>query len=355
MIGVVIRDLPYLKLLHPICEQFKERNVPYIIYHWDASRGLKEYNRASLSNLNKSSPDVIRSAKKVKPFSNDKQLLQQLAHDNITKMVSVEVWLWAKGHVKWLKERGIKTYSVLYLSDALWQSNPKCITDIDRTYYTTKHIMDLHHKFLGLKDTNGVYLGSPLFDPLQNKPSDGDSILVMLPNGCDAVQVGKFFGSEKRFAKMMDKLASSGNLIFKARRKQWLPKKYASEVIFDGDVMYPPVMADLLKRCNTSVIFYSSGIYECVYGGTRVLNITTPLRWSWDKKKLLEYFSGAPNTLHQFDGVVDTVSQDDFLGDWKFKPQKVDADRRRAWVDRFVGSDPADGAYLIANDIIKSL
>ncbi len=33
-IGVVIRDLPYLKLLHPICEQFKKHNVPYIIYHW---------------------------------------------------------------------------------------------------------------------------------------------------------------------------------------------------------------------------------------------------------------------------------------------------------------------------------
>lgn len=354
MIGVVIRDLPYLKLLHPICERFKERNVPFIIYHWDAHRGMKEYNRASLVNLNKSSPGVVKAAKKVKAFANDNQLLQQLAHDRITKMVSVEIWLWAKGHIKWLKEHKVKTYSVLYLSDALWLGNPKCITDIDKTYYTAQHIMDMHHEFLNLKNTGGTFLGSPLFDPIENKPSDGDNILVMLPNGISPPEAGKFFGSAERFTSILDKLAQSGNLIFKARRKQWLPEKYAKEVIFDGDIIYPPVMSELLKKCNTTVMFCSSGIYECVYGGTRVLNIMIPLKkWPRDQAKMAKYFSTEPGNLYQFDGVTETINQDVFLGDWKFKPKQVDAQKRKAWVEKFIGSDPADGAIKIADDIMK--
>ena len=354
MIGVVIRDLPYLKLLHPICEQFRKHNVPYNIYHWDFHRGLKEYNRASLSNLNKSSPTVVKNAQKVKAFSNDKQLLKHLEHDRITKMVSVEIWLWARKYIKWFKEHNIKTYSVLYLSDALWLSNPKCVTDIDRTYYTTKHIMDLHHEFLNLKNTNGVFLGSPLFDPIQNKPSDGDNILVMLPSGISPPEIGKFFGSAARFTSMMDKLALSGNLIFKARRKQWLPEKYAKEVIFDGDVIYPSIMANLLKKCNSAIMFCSSSVYECVYGGARVLNIMIPLkRWPRDQKKMAKYFSTEADSLYQFGGVTETISQDMFLGDWEFEPKQVEVAKHKEWVKKFIGSNLADAAERIAVDIIK--
>lgn len=360
MIGVVIREVTYLKVLQPIMDELHNAGASYILYHFDAHRGDKEYNRASLVNIRKSSISIVQNATKVKAFSSDKQLQKQLVHDNITKLVSIEIWLWAKSYIKFLKQNNIKTYSILYLTDSLWQSDPTCVTSMDRVYYSTTHLMKAHHEIAGVKfDHNrDRCLGLPVFDGLMNKPSEGKNILVLLPNQRHE-HVTTAFGSENNFFAIIEKLCSDKqyNFIFKTRKKQWLPeqiKQYASDIVEDGDKMHPPIMRQLLANSYTTVMFYSSGIYECVYGGNYVLNITLPLkRWGWNKEHMKKYFSTEEHNVYQLKGVVDSVSQKTILKDWKFKPQHIDPVARNYWVEKFIGSQGLNSSKLIVKDILS--
>src|SRR5574337_1689748 len=142
VVGVVVREITYLKVLQPIMDEFIKLNVPYILYHFDAPRGLKEYNRASLINIKKSSNTIIEKASRVRAFSNDNVLLNQMLGDKITKLVSIEIYLWAKDYIHLLKQAKIKLYSLLYLSDSLWNGDQKCITSMDRIYYTTSYLKE---------------------------------------------------------------------------------------------------------------------------------------------------------------------------------------------------------------------
>ena len=353
MIAIVIRECSYLKALAPIIHHLHECGVEYVLYHFDAPRGDKEYNRATLPKLNKAFPEVSKHVNKVRAFANDKALLQMLGQDKITKLVSLEIWLWAKGYVKQLKQLNIKTYSISYLSDSLWQP-AACVNTMDRVYYSSKYLMEIHHKFAGVKYSPvRDKLMSPIFDPLQNKPSEGKNILVLLPN-LKKEHVKGAFGNENRFIKIIEKLSQTGKLIFKTRKKQWMPneiKQYAKEIIDDGDVMYPPVISGLLERCYCSVMFYSSGVYECIYSGNYVYNIALPIkRWPWDKRKMEQYFSTVSPSVYQFPGVVESISQDTLLGDWKFEPKHIDTEARNKWVGEYIGE--IGGAKQIILDIM---
>lgn len=362
MIGVVVRELTYLKILQPIMDELHNVGVPYALYLFDAPRGDKEYNRASLNNVRKSSEAIIKNANQVKAFSSDKQLQQQLVQDKITKLVSIEIWLWAKSYIKFLKDHNIKTYSLLYLSDSLWQPNPECVTTMDKVYYSTNYLMRAHHDFAGI--TNNAKrdrcVGSPIFDGILNKPSDGKDILVLLPN-LRGEHVNLAFGSVSNFLSIMDKLCADKqyNYIFKTRTKQWLPeqiKKYAAEIISDGDKMYPPIIQSLLNRSFCTVMFYSSGVYECVYGGNYVLNIPLNLkRWGWDKSKMKEYFSTEEHSLYQVKGVVESVSQETVLKpEWAFQPKHIDPVARDYWVNKFIGNNSINSSRIIVKDILSS-
>lgn len=359
MIGIVVRECTFLKVLQPIMQEFTRQGVPYFLYHFDAPRGYKEYNRATLSKLKMSSAMSVKAAKKVVAFSNDGQLLSQLIKDKVTKLVSLEIWLWAKTYIQKLKKNNIKTYSISYLADSIWQKDPACITSMDRVYYATDHLMKAHHDFAGITfdRTRDQCIGSPIFDPIINKPSSGKDILVLLPN-MRKEHVPVSFGSAENFIKIIEKLSKGGNLIFKTRKKQWMPseiKKYAKEIIDDGNKMYPPVISGLLKQCYMTVIFYSSGVFECVFGGNYVLNIPLPLkRWGWDSDKMKRYLSNKEGNLYQFNGVVDSVSQKTILlDDWKFEPKKINPMYRRWWIEKFIGLSSLDGAKAIAMDIIR--
>jgi len=78
-------------------------------------------------------------------------LNKQLLHDGIKKLVSLEIYLWAKSYIGFLKSNNIKTYSILYLSDSLWVNDKRMVESIDRTYYTTEYLMNTHHEFVGVK------------------------------------------------------------------------------------------------------------------------------------------------------------------------------------------------------------
>jgi hypothetical protein len=222
--------------------------------------------------------------------------------------------------------------------------------------------MNIHHEFAGIKPNHyrDQCLGSPIFDPIQNIFSvERKYILVLLPN-LRSEHVPASFGSSVNFTKIIEKLSKCGNLIFKTRKKQWLPKEikqYAEEIVEDGNKMYPPVLVSLLKRCHTTIMFYSSGVYEAVYGGNYVLNIKLPLRrWGWEKSKLKQYFESDGHGLYNFDGVVESVDQETILnGDWEFKPKRIDSMHRRWWIEKFIGSGSCSGAKLITLDIIRDM
>lgn len=385
MIGIVVRDLPYLKLLHPICEQFIEMKVPYIIYHMDCYRGEKQYNNASLSNIQRSSEGAVSGAKKVKKFSTDTQLLKQLAHDRVKKLVSVEIWLWAKGYINKLKTMGIKTYSLNYLTDSLWQPAAS-ITTIDRIYYGSEHIMRKHLEFTKTKynPLRDIYhFGSPIFDPIAPQKEAKD-VLILLPN-LRKEHVKKAFGSADGFVKIIAKLhtdlSSHGSLILKTRKKQWYDKRidrYAKEIYDDGDIMYPQKSVDLFRRCHTTVMFFSSGIFEAVYAGNYVVNIAMPLgRWDWDKERLYNYFhsnhrllgDGDYRNMYDFYGATRHFEQADVLNGAVGKHISENAGmigwqdelsrERENWIRHFIGKHYSDGnitndsAARIAKDVVN--
>jgi hypothetical protein len=180
----------------------------------------------------------------------------------------------------------------------------------------------------------------------------------MAPN-LRANHVKGAFGTAANYTKIVKKITDCGkDVVFKIRKKQWFPadiKKYVKEIVEDGTTMYPPITSDLFRRCGMTVMLGSSGIYECVYGGQFVLNIDFATEWiPRDKKKLREYFSTKEGNPYQFKDVVETIPQSTVLADsWKFVPRKVDPARRKEWINKYIGIDPADGAKAIAMDIIN--
>jgi hypothetical protein len=165
------------------------------------------------------------------------------------------------------------------------------------------------------------------------------------------------FGSKDNFVKIIEHLSKNAKLIYKTRKKQWLPKEilpFATEVITDSDKMYPSIVANIFRKTHTTVMFYSSGIYEAVYAGNYVVNIPISLnRWSWDTNKMKNYFSNETGHLYNFGGVVESVEQSKILsGEWKLI-NKLDPVLRKAWIEKFIGSVPINSARVIATDIIR--
>lgn len=353
-IAVVIRECTYLKVLAPIMHALHKHGQDYILYHWDAPRYDKEYNRASFDKINAANKDSVQNAKKVKAFSNDQQLLKQFKHDKISKLVSLEIWLWAKSYIKKLKSLNIKLFSVLYLTDSLWQKDPSAVNAIDHIYYSTKFLMETYHKFAELKydKKRDHCLGSSIFDDL-TQTTNGKNILLLLPN-LRKEHVELSFGTHNNFIRIIEKLAGSGvPIICKSRKKQWVPNEilqYVVDIVDDGDVMYPSVISKLLRESFCSVMFHSSGIYECVYSGNYVVNIKLPLqRWSWDKNKMTEYFNGG---LYNFQGVVESLDQKEILDSkWNFNPSRINPKAQQKWIESYIGINY--GSDQIASHIIE--
>lgn len=319
----------------------------FILYNMDSPKGDKEYNRPTKVRVEKSFGHLIN----LSPFSTDQQLLQLLKKDRITKMISLEIGLWGKKYVSFFKSNDIKTYSISYLSDCIWQGRGM-IEGFDRVYYTTPYLMRIQHKFHGIQfdPRRDKCFGSPLFDQLDSVENDkAESTLILLPNQCDKTS----FGGNERFCRI---IASFGdNLIFKSRKKQWMPeeaKRLAREIVYDGEFMWPSAISTLYPRTKTTVLFYSSGIYEAVYGKQRVVNIKFPLK-SWYKQRgqarLDEYFGGG---LYAWPGVVESIEQEDVLAG-KIKSDRIDLSQRKKWIDKFMGSNNGKSYELIAQDILK--
>lgn len=353
MIGVDLRELTYLKTFDPICKYFIEHNVPYNVYYYDVGRGPKEYNRASPKNINLSSPHVIANAKVARKYSSNAELFNHFRKDGVKKFVGLELFMSYSDILENLRACGIKTYSVLYLSDSMWTMKSAAYNSIDRIYFTSKFLMDKALEYSGSKynKSKHLFLGSPLFDQLKDI-KEQDSLLVMLPNISQA-DVHSGFGSANNFITIMKNLGANNELIYKTRTKQWLPneiKPLAKEIIVDGSKMYPSAIVDAFNKCNKIVMFGSSGIYEAVATGKSVINIPIPVsRWRWDQNKLRNYF--IDSKLYNYSGAVLNLEQADILkgpvdfGEFTKKDNK-------AWIEKFIGKFDTNGANNIAKSII---
>ncbi len=346
-IAIIVRDLPYLKLLMPIMAELVNHKTPFILLYSTASKGTKEYNVPTLARLK--TAGVNKYTQNLHPFQDDQQLKKQLLSHGIKKVISVEIGLWAKTYMDFFTKNSIKTYSVSYLTDSMWQPD-STTRPLHRIYHTADYIMRTHTTPTHPKDQ---MLGSPLFDGLMNKPSEGEDVLVLLPN-LQADQVNKAFGSTKNFISIIEHLhAQNPRLIFKTRKKQFMPpeiKSYAKKIVAD-DREYPTMFSTLLPTTKTTVMFYSSGIYEAIYGGQYVINIKWPLGvWGWDTRMMTKYFGA----VYDMEGAAESINQSDVLAGKPLNFQHIDPLARQQWVDRFIGSCPLNSARAIVVDILDS-
>lgn len=352
MIGVVIREINFLKVLTPIIRELHSAGKPYILYHMVSPRPGKEYAVPTKDRLVNFAPDIVKNAHKVIEFKNDNHLLKKVIKDKVLKFISLEVWLCFKPILSGLKKNNIKLYSVQYLTDSILQPS-EAITSMDRVYYISEHIMKMQLEFSGTKfnPKRDRCLGTPSFSSLRENKGGGD-ILVLTPN-IRVEHIGSTFGNKDRFLKIFSKLADGGDLIFKTRRKQWLPqevKKYAKTIVDDSKQIYPPATTELFEKCYMTVMFNSTGIYEAVCANNRVLNINLRslsfLGWKEPKKTI--FFES-----YNFDGVSESINQNPILRDgWKFVPKKIDKERRKIWMQKFIGKTIENSERLIAEDII---
>ncbi|KKK68243.1 hypothetical protein LCGC14_2946030, partial [marine sediment metagenome] len=181
------------------------------------------------------------------------------------------------------------------------------------------------------------------------------NILVMLPNIRED-HVKRFFKRPDRFMKIIDGLEKKGNLIFKTRKKQWLPaelkKRFPKDIIFDSDCMYPSSIVNALSKCHTVALFYSSSVYEGIMANKYIINIEIPLVYrNFNVRTLKEYYSKKSGSLYSFSGVVETVSQDDIIGG-NFSVQSLNSTRLSEWKNKFMGNCGFNSVELIAKDIL---
>ena len=352
MIGIVIREISFLKVLTPIARELHNSGAKYILYYMNKLLPGKGYATPTKDRLVSLVPELIHNSHKAVPFNSEKQLLNSLVQDKISKFVSLEVWLCFRSILKDLKKNNIKLYNIQYLTDSILQPSA-AITAMDRVYYTSEHIMKMQQKFSGTKfdPKRDRCLGTPLFSSVRKNNGSGD-ILVLTPN-IRVEHVGSTFGSKDNLIKIFSKLAAGGDLIFKTRKKQWLPqelKKYAKTIVDDSKQIYPPATVELFEKCYMTVLFCSTGVYEAVLANNRVLNIELNslsfLGWKEPKKSIFY-------EPHNFDGVTETIKQHTILGDdWKFEPKKIDQDKRKIWINKYIGKTIANSDKLIAEDIL---
>ena len=344
MIGFVVRELTYLKVLQPLIQEAVKCDCEYIVYYMDCPHGAKEYNRPTAANMSSTFDGL---PVKLAPFSTDAELKCLLVKDRIDRLVSVEVGLFGHEFVGFLRSNGILVCSIAYLTDTLWQ--PSSMFDgLDRFYYTSKYLMELHHRFSGAKydPARDRCLGSPLFDGLTKLDNTSASkTLVLLPSVYES-DLEAYFGTKERFLQMMRALGS--DLLLKTRKKHWAPHELGQPIVFDDDTkVYPPITTRLFTQSHTTVLFLSGGVYEAVCANQYVVNIKIPTNyWPWNQQNMLEYFSGS---AYNYESVVKSIEQEAVSSEHCV----LDQTARKEWLAKHTDNVDSNSSALILEDILK--
>jgi hypothetical protein len=347
VLAIVIKDLPYLKLLQPVINELTDKKYPFVLICLDSYKSEKEYNRPSKARVEKSFGRPITTI----PILNDFELMQKLIKLKIKKVLSVEVGLWNSQVISAMIKAGIKVYSVEYLTDTMWPG-ARVKMSFSKVYYTTRITRDIGLCIgrVPLDSERDMCIGSPIFDQLDRK-TEADT-LIMMPN-IRVADVKGIFKSKANFISLIESFGS--NLIIKSRRKQWMPpeiERLSKDIYYDDEVMYPSTISKLFPRTNRTVMFFSSGIYESVYANQYVVNIPLPLSiWKWNKDNMVKYFG---SEVYNYGGVVETVSQADIMGG-KWTQGAVDPIRRQEWINSLIGKYTEPSYLTIARDVMNDV
>jgi hypothetical protein len=348
-IGIILREISYLKCLYPAIVALPNA----YLFIMDCPKGDKEYDRPTINKIKSILP---KAKNQIIAFDSDKKLYSLLISNKINKIISLEIGLWGKSYLPELHKANIQTHSISYLTDSLWQTSAKTISNLDHIYYCSEWLRDMALNFAGAPyNSKRDHIASPMFDIIKEEKSN-NKVLVLLPN-LKQDQIKSAFGNQESFNKIINKIesfAGKENIIYKARQKQWVPDYLKNKVIVDNLLEpYPPIITEIFKQTTTTICFYSSGVYESVLAGNYIINIKLPLdRWNWNKDKLKEYFSDAQNSLYNWNGAVKSYDQPTILQPNFAFISEPEPDARKKWLNHYIGKQPENATDAIIKNIL---
>jgi hypothetical protein len=134
-------------------------------------------------------------------------------------------------------------------------------------------------------------------------------------------------------------------LIVKSREKNgdppFLPR--VADVFVLDEAVYPYTSMELMAVADLCVHFQSAGVLEAAFAGVPSLSVRISQEHLRGYPTYTEFYQAAPESLQNFPGVVWSATPDEAIGRLSSTASladfRVDPERRRAYVARFVGFD----------------
>lgn len=350
-LGVLLNGLSELKILQPIIEHLFKLNIPYVLFIRSEESNKRSYNIITKESINISSKIILSGANKVIWFSGD-EIAQKVNSSQIDKMLIIE----APRHRDLLTKCSCKVYSISYFSDSCFKRKV-WLNNIERIYHTTKHSMNMWHKFHSIPydQKRDRLLGSPMFDCLDPNPKS-KGLILFAPNIYEE-NLPATFQTPTKMARIIRRIMNKHPLsIIKSRQKQYLPRKtkneFRSRIYYDGGVMYPSLSSGLFRNSNISFMFYSSTIYEAVLSGQYIMNCHINFgRWKYHEK-VRQYMTPLYKNI---DGLIETITTDDIMTDnFSYDNKRADPQKRQQWIKKFINDENISDSYKkITNDLLS--
>jgi hypothetical protein len=155
---------------------------------------------------------------------------------------------------------------------------------------------------------------------------------------------------------------NGATLVVKSRLKtpvRRYVRRLADRVFYD-DAYHPATILELLAAADLCIHFYSAAQCEAVYAGTPAVCVSpTAEEWpAYGRRKILADFSTAPGAFYNWDGVSYSVGVPELIerfGACTLADFPLRADRRRAFIERFLGPDDLGTASRILADVASRL
>jgi hypothetical protein len=151
---------------------------------------------------------------------------------------------------------------------------------------------------------------------------------------------------------------SGAALVVKSREKNEDPaflRRVADAFVFD-DAVYPYTSMELMAVADLCVHFQSAGVLEAAFAGVPSLSVRISQEHLRTYPTFAEFYGAGSGTLQNFAGVVWSATPGEAIARLRsagLPDFAVDAERRRAYVARFIGFDDTNSSGR-ALDVIEA-
>ena len=151
---------------------------------------------------------------------------------------------------------------------------------------------------------------------------------------------------------------SGAALVVKSREKNQDPaflRRVADAFVFD-DAVYPYTSMELMAVADLCVHFQSAGVLEAAFAGVPSLSVRISQEHLRQYPTFAEFYGAESGTLQNFAGVVWSATPGEAIARLRgagLPDFAVDAERRRAYVARFIGFDDTNSSGR-ALDVIEA-